>query len=84
VRPPKFDSQPVGGSAPSAPRPGRNQNRSRSADPGAAASAARNHACWSETWFGMTSMIVRIPTSCASAMSASASASVPNSGSMSR
>ena len=43
------------------PRPSRNQNRSRSGEPGPAASAAWNQACWSETWLGTTSMIVRMP-----------------------
>ena len=43
--------------SPPGPRPGRNQNRSRSADPGPAASAAVNHGCRSEQWFGTTSMI---------------------------
>ena len=32
--PPKIDCQSFGGSSPPAPRPGRNQNRSRSAEPG--------------------------------------------------
>ena len=47
---------------PSGPRPGRNQNRSRSGEPGPAASAAWNQACRSETWFGTMSMIVRMPS----------------------
>src|SRR5260221_2374767 len=38
--PPKIDCQPFGGCSPDSPRPGRNQNLSRSADPGSAASAA--------------------------------------------
>ena len=83
--PPKSDSQPFGGSLAVRRRvPGRNQNRSRSGEPGPAASAAWNHACWSETWFGTMSMIVRMPSASASAISASASASVPNAGSMAR
>ena len=41
---------------------GRNQKRSRSGEPGPAASAAWNHACWSETWLGTTSMMVRMPS----------------------
>ena len=44
------------------PCPGRNQKRSRSGEPGADASAARNHGCWSETWFGTMSTIVRMPS----------------------
>ena len=66
------------------PRPGRNQNRARSGEPGPAASAAWNQAWRLETWLGTTSMIVRIPWSSASAMSASASARVPKAGSMAR
>ena len=45
VVPEKFDGQAVGISSPPAPRPGRNQNRSRSGEPGPAASAAWNQAC---------------------------------------
>ena len=48
--------------SPCSPLPGRNQNSSRSGEPGPAASAAWNHACWSETWFGTMSMIVRMPS----------------------
>ena len=71
-------------SSPFGPRPGRNQNRSRSGDPGPAASAAWNHACWSETWLGTMSTMVRIPSARASAISGSASARVPNAGSIAR
>ena len=35
AEPPKIDCQPFGGSSPSGPRPGRNQKRSRSGEPGA-------------------------------------------------
>ena len=66
------------------PEPGRNQNRSLAGDPGGEASASRNHGCWSETWFGTMSTIVRMPSSRASAMSSSASSSVPNTGSIAR
>ena len=45
------------------PRPGRNQKRARSGEPGAAASASWNHGCSLETWFGTTSTIVRMPSS---------------------
>ena len=82
--PPKIDCQPFGGSSPSAPVPGRNQKRARSGDPGGEASAARNHGCWSETWFGTMSTIVRMPSARASAISCSASSSVPNAGSIER
>ena len=82
--PPKMDCQSFGGRSPAGPRPARNQNLARSADPGGAASAVRNHGCWSDPWLGTMSMMILIPSSCASAMSASASASVPNTGSMSR
>ncbi len=70
LSPPKLFGQCVGGCAPSGPLPCRNQNRSRSADPGAAASAAWNHGCRSEMWFGTTSTIVPMPSSSASLMSA--------------
>ncbi len=46
--PPNIDCQLFGGRPPPGPVPGRNQNLSRSAEPGAAARAARNHGCWSE------------------------------------
>ena len=82
--PPKRDCQLFGGSSPCAPRPGRNQNRSRSGESGPAASAAANHGCSSEQWFGTMSMMIRMPRVCASSISFSASASVPNTGSMSR
>ena len=82
--PPKIDCQSFGGSSPPGPRPGRNQNSSRTASPGSAASASRNHGCASEQWFGTRSMTSRSPAACASAMSSSASARVPNTGSMSR
>jgi hypothetical protein len=58
--------------------------RSRSGEPGGAASAAVNHGCASEPWFGTTSRMMRIPSSWASAISFSASSRVPNSGSMAR
>ena len=82
--PPKIDCQSFGGRSPPGPRPGRNQNRSRSAEPGPAASAAWNQGCWSEPWFGTMSMMILMPSACASPISASASASVPKTGSMSR
>ena len=53
-------------------------------EPGPAASACSNQACWSDTWLGTMSTIVRMPRSRASWMNASASASVPNDGSMAR
>ena len=58
--PPKMDCQSLGG-PPSTP--GRNQNRSRAGEPGPAASASWNHGCWSEQWFGTTSMMMRMPRS---------------------
>ncbi len=82
--PPKIDVQSLGGSSPFSPRPGRKWKRSRSAEPGSASSACRNHFCWWEPWLGTMSMIVLMPRACASAMNSSASASVPNDGSMSR
>src|SRR5207245_6379921 len=78
------DRQLFGGSSPFRPRSGRNQNNSRAAEPGPAASASRNQGCAAEQWLGTTSMMTRSPSACASAMSASASASVPKAGSMSR
>lgn len=59
-------------------------NRSRSGEPGPARSASTNQACWSEPWLGTMSMIVRMFSACASAMYASASASVPKAGSIAR
>ena len=82
--PEKFETQWVGISSPSRPGPGRNQKRARSGEPGPAASAAWNHGCWSETWFGTMSTMVRMPSASASAMRRSASSSVPNAGSMAR
>jgi hypothetical protein len=79
--PPKRDCQLLGG-PPSTPS--RNQNRSRSGDPGPAATAALNHGCSSEQWFGTMSMMIRMPRSWASSISFSASASDPKDGSMSR
>ena len=84
VPPEKLDTQSVGGSSPSGPRPGWNQNRCRSGDPGPAASAARNHSCWSDTWLGTMSTIVRMPSAAASAINSSASSTVPNAGSITR
>ncbi len=69
VLPWKLDTQCVGISAPSAPLPGWNQKRSRSAEPGPAWSAAWNQTCWSEMWFGTMSTIVRMPSAAASAIS---------------
>ena len=82
--PPNCDGHAFGGSSPSMPVPGRNQNRSRHGEPGPAASAAWNHGCWSDTWFGTMSTIVRMPSARASAISASASESEPNTGSIAR
>ena len=82
--PPKVESQSVGASLPSSPRPGRKTYRARSGLPGPAASAAWNQTCWSEEWLGTMSTITRMPWSWASAISRSASSSVPKSGSMSR
>ena len=79
-----MEGQLLGGSSPFAPRPGRNQNRDRAADPGPSASASVNHGCWSEPWLGTTSMMIRMPSACASAISASASARVPKTGSIER
>ena len=81
--PPKIEAQLLGGSSPSAPRPSRKTYRSRSGEPGAAARASLNHGCSQEEWFGTRSMSTRMPSSCALAMNASASASVPKSGEMS-
>ena len=58
--------------------------RARSRDPGAAASASWNQGCWSEKWFGTMSSKIRRPRSWASAIIASASATVPNNGSIAR
>jgi hypothetical protein len=80
VSPWKFEIQCVGISSPPWPLPGWNQNRSRSGDPGPAASASLNHSCSDEMWFGTTSMMVRMPSASASRISASASASSPNAG----
>ena len=46
------------------PRPCRGGTRSAPApgEPGPAASAAWNQGCWSETWLGTTSTIVRMPS----------------------
>ena len=79
-----MDGQRVGISSPPGPRPGWNQNRARSGEPGAAASAAWNQGCWSDTWFGTMSTIVRMPRASAAVISSSASASVPNAGSIAR
>ena len=84
VEPWKLETQCVGISSPFSPLPGWNQKRSRSGLPGPAASAAWNHSCWSLMWFGTTSMMVRMPSASASWMNASASASEPNCGWMSR
>ena len=82
--PPKIDAQSFGGRSPPGPRPSRNQNRSRSGDPGGAASAASNQGCRSEAWFGTMSMMILMPRACASPINCSASASVPKAGSMFR
>jgi len=58
--------------------------RSRSGEPGAAASAWTNHGCAEEVWFGTMSTITRIPNSCARSSMASKSVRVPNLGSTSR
>ncbi len=79
-----MERQLLGGWSRSGPRPARNQNSSRAAEPDPAASASRNQACAVETWFGTMSVMTRNPSACASVMSASASARVPNAGSMSR
>ena len=73
--PPKMDDQLFGGSSPCSPRPGRNQNRSRTAAPGPASSASLNHGFASEQWLGTMSTMIRMPSACASWISASASAS---------
>ena len=80
AEPPKIDCQPFGGSSPVSPLPARNQKRARSGEPGAEASASWNQGCWSETWFGTTSMIVRMPSARASEISCSACSSVPKAG----
>ncbi len=82
--PPKIDCQLFGGWSPPGPLPGRNQNLSRAADPGPAASASANHGCRKEPWLGTTSMMIFMPSACASVISASASARVPKTGSMLR
>jgi hypothetical protein len=79
-----MDRQLFGGSSPRSPRPGRNQNSSRTAAPGRASIASLNHGWASEQWFGTMSTMIRMPSAWASRMSASASGSVPNSGSMAR
>lgn len=81
AEPANWDGQSLGGSSPCSPRPGRKWKSSRSGPP---ARAARNQGCWSETWFGTMSTRVRMPSSRASAISFSASASVPKAGSMAR
>jgi hypothetical protein len=83
VLPSNSPTQSVGISSPSGPRPGRNQNSSRSSAAGSA-SAFLNHTCSLEMWFGTMSTIIRMPAACASVISASAPASVPKAGSMSR
>jgi hypothetical protein len=83
VVPPNSPAQSVGIRSPPGPRPGRNQNSSRSGAAGSA-SAFANHACALETWLGTMSTIIRIPAACASVISASAPARVPKTGSMSR
>ena len=40
-----------------------------------------NQGCWSEPWFGTTSMMILIPSACASVISFSASARLPPSSS---
>ncbi len=64
--------------------PGRNQKRSRAGEPGGEASASVNQGCSLEMWFGTMSTIVRMPSSRASAISRSASHSVPKAGSIER
>ena len=66
--PPKTDSQSLGGSSPSSPRPAGSGSGARRR-PGRSASAARNQACWSEVWLGTMSTMTRRPRSCASPMS---------------
>ena len=61
AEPPKALIQLFGGSSPASPRPSRKKYRARSGDPGGAASAARNHGCWSEVWLATTSTITRMP-----------------------
>lgn len=80
AEPPNRDCQSLGGSG----LAGRNQNISRCGEPGPAATASRNQRCRSEQWLGTMSMITFRPRECASSMNFSASASVPNDGSMSR
>ena len=68
--PPNTARQSFGGSEPSSPRPGRKTYRARSGEPGPAASAATNHGCSSEVWFGTMSSSTRRPSRCASSISA--------------
>ena len=82
--PPKTLCQSFGGWSPVGPRPSRKMYRARSGLPGAAASAAWNQRCADEVWFGTRSTITRRLRDRASAISLSASARVPNSGSTSR
>ena len=79
--PPKTPIQPVGGWAPSGPRPSRKTKRARAADPGPAASASANHGWALEVWFGTRSSNTRSPWSCASWISVTASSTDPNIGS---
>ena len=85
VGPEKGDGQAVGISSPSGPRPSRNQNRARSGEPGGEASAAWNHACSIGDVVGDDVDDGPDPDApAASAISCSASASVPNAGSIAR
>src|SRR5580704_16412728 len=58
--PPNIDFQLLGGLSPPGPAPRLNQNLSRAGDPGPAATASRNHGCWSEQWLGTMSMMILI------------------------
>ena len=78
--PPNTLCQSLGGVSPPGPRPSRKMYRARSALPGGAASAARNHGCSLEVWLGTRSTITRSPSPWASATRASKSASVPKCG----
>ncbi len=78
--PPKMDRQLFGGRSPYSPVPSAKWNRSRSGLPGPAASAATNHWCSIEQWFGTMSMSTLRSSRCASHTSRSKDSSVPYSG----
>ncbi len=82
--PPNWLIQSLGGRSPPTPLPSRKWKRSRSGEPGAAASACWNQTCSSEVWLGTMSSRTRSPSACASASSSVASSRVPKIGSIAR